>query len=449
MDENDEIPASPSPQAAAPVGSGAPAWWSTPGPYWAASTPPPNTRRFRTITAAALLVVVAMAAGFGVGRVTWQPRSAAALQQPSASSPSAGSGGSPFVPNSPFDSPPSGLGGSPSGSGSSGQSITNAAGGPSNASAIATGVDPGLVDVNTTLGLEGAAAAGTGIVLTSTGEVLTNNHVIDGATSVSVTDIGNGRTYSARVVGYDRSNDIAVLQLKGASGLTVASIDGSSKVVVGEAVVAIGNVGGTGGKPSVAGGSVTGVGKSITASEQDGANPEQLTGLIEVNADIQAGDSGGPLVNRSGKVLGIDTAASVGFSFSTSSADGYAIPISTASALARQIESATASATVHIGPTAFLGVSLTDGAQGANGLGGSSETGAALAGVVAGSPADSAGLAAGDVITSLGGDAVTSPTELTSLLERYHPGDQVQLGWTDASGKQHRASLQLATGPAS
>ncbi len=169
---------------------------------------------------------------------------------------------------------------------------------------------PGLVDVNSTLGYEGASGAGTGIVLTSTGEILTNNHVIDGATSISVTDVGNGKTYKATVVGYDKSHDIAVLQLQGASGLKTAKIGDSSKATVGESVVAIGNAGGTGGTPSAAGGSIIALNQQITASDELGGASEQLTGLIEVNADVQPGDSGGSLVNSAGQVIGIDTAAS-------------------------------------------------------------------------------------------------------------------------------------------
>jgi S1-C subfamily serine protease len=258
-------------------------------------------------------------------------------------------------------------------------------------------VEAGLVDVNTTLGVASEEAAGTGIVLTSTGEVLTNNHVIDGATNIRVTDVGNGRVYTATVVGYDRSSDIAVLKLHDASGLKVASLGDSSTVRRGEAVVGIGNAGGVGGTPSVAGGSVTALDQSITATEQDGGNPEKLTGLIEVNAHIQAGDSGGPLVNTSGKVVGMDTAASVGFSFQTTGTDGYAIPINSAVAIA---------------------------------------------------PASSAGLVAGDVITSLGGSTVHSAPALTSLMQRYHPGARVQVGWTDSTGSRHSVTLRLATGPA-
>ena len=190
--------------------------------------------------------------------------------------------------------------------------------GPSNISGIAAKVDPGLVDVNVTFGYQNVGGAGTGIVLTSDGEVLTNNHVIDGATKISVTDLGNGQTYPAAVVGYDSTHDIAVLQLQGASGLRTATLSKSAPTV-GEEVVAIGNVGGRGGTPTTAGGSITGLNQSITASDSlDGTN-EQLTGLIETNADVQEGDSGGSLVNSAGQVIGMDTAASSSYSFQSQS----------------------------------------------------------------------------------------------------------------------------------
>ena len=128
---------------------------------------------------------------------------------------------------------------------------------------------------------------------------------------------------------------------------------------MGQGVVGIGNAGGTGGTPSSAGGSITALNQSITASNDlDGTN-EQLAGLIETNADIQAGDSGGPLVNTSGQVLGIDTAGSESYSLqgsSSSGGDGYAIPINTAISIAQQIEAGQSSSTVHVGTTAFLGV---------------------------------------------------------------------------------------------
>ncbi len=230
------------------------------------------------------------------------------------------------------------------------------------ASQIAARVNPALVDVVSTDGDEGATSAGTGIVLTSTGEVLTNNHVISGATSIKVTDVGNGRTYTASVVGYDASHDVAVIQLKNASGLTVASLGDSSTVASGDTVVALGNAEGKGGTPSVASGKVTGLNQSITASDELSGVSEQLTGLLETNADIQPGDSGGSLVNSYGQVIGMDTAASSGYQFQSqgnqTTTQAYAIPINAALAIAKQIEAGTTSATVHIGATAFLGVEI-------------------------------------------------------------------------------------------
>ena len=230
--------------------------------------------------------------------------------------------------------------------------------GASEPSAIAAKVDPGLVDINVTFGLQGASGAATGMVLTPSGEVLTNNHVIDGATVISVTDIGNGRTYSATVVGYDRSRDVAVLQLTGASGLTTVPIGDSSTVTVGAKVTALGNAGGTGGTPSRATGRIIALRRSITAGDAGGGNFEHLTGLIETNAAIRPGDSGGPLVNVFGKVIAMDAAASAGSRLTSTATQGFAIPINQAVAISRQIEAGTGSSTVHIGPTAFLGVGI-------------------------------------------------------------------------------------------
>ena len=209
--------------------------------------------------------------------------------------------------------------------------------------AIAQKVDPGLVDINTTLGYQQEEAAGTGIVLTSNGEILTNNHVIDGATTISVTDVGNGKTYSASVVGYNRTQG----HRGAAAARRFGAADGNDRqllqrVASARTLSGIGNAGGTGGTPSAAGGTVTALNQSITASDEGDGSSEQLTGLIETNADIQPGDSGGSLVNTSGEVLGIDTAASAGFSFQSSGQSsgnqGYAIPINEAITIAKQIE---------------------------------------------------------------------------------------------------------------
>lgn len=292
----------------------------------------------------------------------------------------------------------------------------------------------GVVDINTVLGYQSARAAGTGIVLTSSGEILTNNHVVNGATKISVTVVSTGRTYTASVVGTDPTDDVAVIQLAGASGLQTANVGDSSGVRPGDAVTGVGNAGGVGGTPSAASGQVVAVDQQLTASDNDGANPEHLTGMIEINAQIQAGDSGGPLYNAAGAVIGIDTAAQTN---GRSTTVAYAIPINKALSIASQIESGRQSSTIHIGLPGFLGVSVAD-----------STGGAAIAGVVPGGPAASAGISAGDVITAVNGTPVDSGAALKTALAGTAGGDRVTLHWTDPSGARHSATVTLIAGPA-
>lgn len=302
----------------------------------------------------------------------------------------------------------------------------------------AQSVVPGIVNVNTELGLQNGEGAGTGIVLTSDGTVLTNNHVVEGATKISVTDLGNNQTYDASVVGFDRSDDMAIIKLSNASGLQTATLGDSDKVAVGDPIVGVGNAGGRG-TPTAAQGKVTGLNQSITASDDSTGSSEQLTGMIQIAANIQPGDSGGPLVNSAGQVIAMDTAASTskGFRFNNvGGGQGFAIPINKALGVAKQIEAGTGSDRVHIGDTAFIGVSVST----ANG-------GALVRGVVQGGPADQLGLAARDVITAVDGTSVTSATELTNAMDQHHPGDNVTLHWTDATGQNQSAQVQLATGP--
>lgn len=332
-------------------------------------------------------------------------------------------------------------------SGSPSPSVKPPLSGALNASAIASRVDRALVDLNITDGDEGILAAATGMVLSSSGVVLTNNHVIDGATSIRATDIGNHKTYSVRVVGYDYTSDTAVLQLEGARGLAAVSIGNSSVVRDGDQVVAIGNAGGSGGTPSFASGRVTALRQSITAVNDATRTYEQLTGLIETDSPIQAGDSGGPLVNAAGKVIGMDTAASNSYSFSEGTTQGYAIPINAAVLVAQQIRDGDASATVHIGRTAFLGVAVATYFEGSR-PGGKVVTAVVVVGVMMGTVAQRVGLAAGDVIVSLNGEGVSTVSQLTTMLQTHQPGDTVRLEWTDVSGGSRTASAVLGTGPA-
>ena len=312
-------------------------------------------------------------------------------------------------------------------------------------SAIVSKADPAVVDIVSRLGNQGAVAAGTGIVLTSNGTILTNNHVIAGSTALRVTDVGNGRTYSASVTGYDASRDIAVLQLKNASGLATAAIGDSSEVSVGDRVVTVGNAGGRGGLPSVATGKVTSLASSITAFNEGDGTSERLSQVLQTNADIQPGDSGGPLLNRSGEVIGINTAA--GKSGTTTSAatatQAFAVPINRAMSIVKQIQSGTGTATVHVGPTAFLGVAVDSQQQSPGGDG----EGAVIAGTVSGGAASKAGITAGDEITSLGSRPVTSATDIRNTLVTHHPGDKVKVTWMDGSGQQHSVTVTLGSGP--
>jgi S1-C subfamily serine protease len=319
----------------------------------------------------------------------------------------------------------------------------------------ATPIGTGVVVIDTNLAYEDAAAAGTGMVLTSSGEILTNNHVIAGATTIKVVIPHTVHHYTARVVGYSVSSDVAVLQLVNAANLKTISLGNSSRVRVGQAVTALGNAGGTGSFTSATG-TVTGLDKAITANNDQGGS-EQLTGLIETNAGVQPGDSGGPLLDSTGKAIGMDTAASTSTGFQAASAsDAYAIPIAKAVALAKQMVAGTTSATVHVGGTAFLGVQVEAvqtggyGSGAGGGYGGSpatTSTGALIAGVVANGPAAKAGLTAGDVITAINGQAISSPTAITTLLQSLKPGATITVGYSDQNGESLTANATLASGP--
>ena len=336
-----------------------------------------------------------------------------------------------------------GTGGAGSGTGS-GSGGTGSAG-----TATATGTTTeatarqlrGVVDIVTTVDYGQSQAAGTGIVLTSGGEVLTNNHVVDGATSITVTVLSTGRSYAATVVGTSPTNDLAVLHLRGASGLTAAPMGTSSSVAVGDAVTGVGNAGNDPGT-SAASGTVTALDQQVTASDGDGTS-ETVTGLIRTSAPIQSGDSGGPLLDSAGRVVGIDTAAETS-GYGGQTVAGYAIPVDHALDVAAAILSGTDDATYHQGLPAFLGVQT----GGATAYAGSTAAGVPVVGVVSGSAAERAGLQAGDTITRVSGTAVSSQTGLTGVLARRSPGDRVVVAWVDSSGAAHHATVTLGSGPA-
>ncbi len=435
--------------------------WAYEPPAWARRR---RSRRPWLITGVAAAFVAAAVIGGFAGNALGSKTAAAGNTPAGTGSGTPAGNGSTTAPGTgsgpgggyPSGSNGNGFGGYPGafgGSGQSGSGQSSQGSGPSDAASIASRVDPGLVDVNTTVDYGAAQAAGTGMVLTAGGEVLTNNHVIEGATTISVTDVGNGKTYAATVVGYSVTKDVAVLQLTGASGLQTVTT-AASPASSGEEVVGIGNAGGTGGTPSYAGGTVTATGQSITASDELTGTSEHLTDMIETNADIESGDSGGPLVNAAGQVIGMDTAGSDTFQFaSEASGTGFAIPIGTATSVAAQITAGQASSDVHVGQTAFLGVEIEQASSGGFGPGygyGNSApaSGAQISGVVSGSPAAGSGLAGGDVITAVDGHAVSSQSTLqTVMVNDVRPGQQVTVQYTDTNDQQHAVSVVLASGP--
>ncbi len=307
---------------------------------------------------------------------------------------------------------------------------------PSAATAATAAQKRGVVTINTVLGYDRSSqAAGTGMVLTSDGTVLTNNHVIQGATSIVVTDETTGKEYTADVVGADATNDVAVLKLRDASGLSTVTLDDDGDPSVGDTVTDVGNAEGTGDLVA-AEGTVTATDQDIQVQSESGTGTESLQGLIEVAADIVSGDSGGPVVDSEGEVVGMATAASSG----SADVTGYAIPIATAKTIAQKILAGEASDTITIGLPAFLGVQVS-GTAGATG-------GVAVAGTVEGSGAAGAGLVAGDTITSIDGTAVTSSDQLTRVVQSHDVGDEVVVHYTDTTGAAKTVTVTLTAGPA-
>ena len=296
----------------------------------------------------------------------------------------------------------------------------------------------GVVNISTTLGYQGGRAAGTGMLLTSAGEVLTNNHVIRGATAIKVVIPSTHKSYNATVVGYSVANDVAVLKLQNAPKLKTVTTGNSSTAKVGQKVTALGNAGGAGGKPIAAAGKITATRQTITATDDNGIS-EQLTGLLQTDAVLRPGDSGGPLLDAGGKVIGMDTAASVGFRFQASGA-GYAIPINKALSFAKLIVAGRSSATVHIGSTPFLGLSVPSQDDAPSGV--------TVASAVPNGPAAVAGIGQGDVITTINGKAINSFGDLSNALLQYTAGTTVTLGVVNGvSGLAATVAVRTTSGP--
>lgn len=301
--------------------------------------------------------------------------------------------------------------------------------------AASTQAEPSVVRIDTTVDYQGVIGVGTGIVLDPGGQVLTNFHVVQGADRITGT-VG-GRPYAARLLGYDRKRDVAVLQLMDASGLPAAAIGDSNALTPGEPVVALGNAMGSEAPLTREIGTITGFGRTVNAEDTLTGTSDELTGLIEFAAPVRAGDSGGPVINGAGQVVGVTTAASVNFRMGPGG-KGFAIPINDAMGVAGQIRAGVRSDTVHIGPPTLLGVGVRTAPL--------DEPGVLIHEVMRGGPADLAGLRDGDIITTLDGTTLDSTNTLTSVLDRHYPGEVLDLTWIDGSGQPRSGKAALTPG---
>jgi S1-C subfamily serine protease len=439
--------------------------WPAPGGYYGPPAKPPRRGGFFSH-----LLVAVIAAGLAVGVTV-------AVDHASTSSPAGSGSDAPGAAAVPLPASSS------SGAAGSEQQVVNK-------------VEPGLVIINTTMQYDSEAGAATGMVINPDGLVLTNNHVIEDSTKISARVVATGKTYSAKVVGFDTTGDVALIQLQGASGMRTVPLGNSATVKTGAPVVALGNAEGEG-TIITAGGKITGLDKTITASDEGGSiTSETLHGMLETNAGIVSGDSGGPLVSSSGQVIGMDTAGSsvsVGQQEQQPGA-GFAIPIDTALDVARQIASGRASSTVAIGYPPFIGIFIGSGTltnpqqqaeqqdeqngfgNGSGGFGGFGypgfggnggtpscyssnsdvgvpsdiapvNSGTLIDGTICDSPAASAGITGGSVITSVDGQSTASPAALTRVMSGLHPGDTVSVTWVSPSGRSTTSHLTLAAGP--
>jgi len=298
-------------------------------------------------------------------------------------------------------------------------------------------VDPAVVDI--TAELPNGEAAGTGMVITSDGEILTNNHVVEGAIEIRVTIGDDDEDHRASVIGTAPFDDVALLKVRGVSDLPTVDIGDVSELAIGDAVIAIGNAFGADGPPRATEGDITDLDQAITVGDGQG-NSERLDDLIQISAELAPGNSGGPLVNSAGEVIGINTAAEINgrrLRRGDQSSDvGFAIPIDGAMAIVEQIEDGDETETVRVGPTGYLGVQVRN------------SDGALVLEVVPDGPADEAGIAAGDTLTGIDDDSVLSSNALGDSIRAHEPGDEVTITWLDEAGEQHEAQVRLAENPA-
>ncbi|MFB9618665.1 S1C family serine protease [Brooklawnia cerclae] len=326
----------------------------------------------------------------------------------------------------------------PSASSSPSSGTSSSSGASSSAAAAADVSTDAIVLVNTTL--TGGTGAGTGMIIDSSGIVLTNYHVVEGTTSVQVT-LTDGTTSDATVLGFDASEDVAVLQLDDASGLETVALD-EDGVTTGEDVTTIGNANGQGYLSSSAG-EIVATDRTVTVDDSTGGSSETLSGMIVTSTAAVPGDSGGPTVDADGEVIGITTAGASS-NQTTSSRTGqesttYVIPIAHAMSVVTSVLDGDEGNGVVIGPRPWLGVSVISASEvrnsGPGGRGTTTTSGATV--VSTEGPAAQAGIVSGDTIVAVDGTQITDPTSLSEALLEYQPGDTVTVTVVGSTGTRH------------
>ncbi|NUS52690.1 MAG: PDZ domain-containing protein [Nocardioidaceae bacterium] len=305
---------------------------------------------------------------------------------------------------------------------------------PDSAEAVANKVLPSVVKINVS-GQQGQGS-GSGVVISSDGEVLTNNHVVDIASQggqISV-NFNDGSAKKATVVGTDPLTDLAVIKVDGVSGRQPASIGHSDKLSVGEPVVAVGSPVGL--EATVTSGIVSALNRPVSVGTQDGQSQDTTYPAIQTDAAINPGNSGGPLVDMNGNVIGINssirTASSGVESQGGSIGLGFAIPITPVWPVVQELRHSET-------PThARIGVQVTD-ASSNNGL----LTGAGIESVNQGSAAEKAGLKRGDVVTKVNDDVITGADSLVATIRGHRPGDKVTLTVVSSGDKTRTVQVTL------
>ena len=299
--------------------------------------------------------------------------------------------------------------------------------------AVLRHVEPGVVDITDFGQAPSASGArltgeGSGMILDAQGTVLTNAHVVNGASTLGVQPFGQSTVYTARVLGVDPIDDVALIQIQDPTGLTPVALGSTAGVQVGDPVVAVGNALGLApGGPTVTDGIISAIHRALSTDTGTGVGSEHLTGLIQTDAPINPGNSGGPLVDAAGTVIGMSTAVST-----NGQNIGFAIPIDRITPLLTSLRTGAKAPSTQ----GFLGVNLGPATGG--GPGGQITT------VVAGSPAAGAGLRVGDVITAVDGAPVGDNASAADAISANPAGSTVTLKY-QRGGVSNTVTVTLAS----